>query len=256
MYPSVREMTDAQRISIVKEIFSTITDEYDFVNQFISLRRNVFWRRFAVREMRFFQTNRFLDVATGTADLAIEAARHHPHISVVGLDFTDNMMVLGGKKVARKGLSTRLRLVKGDALYLPFAAGCFDGAAIAFGIRNIPDKFQVLREMMRVVVPGGSILVLEMSDPQPHFLRPLYHLYLKKILPSMAMVLSQNPGSYRYLGDSIIHFPSPVEFKRQMEEAGLVNVTMYPLTLGICHLHVGYKPALEAQRASDMRHEQ
>lgn len=245
-YPSVKEMTDFQHISIVKEIFSTITDEYDFVNQFMSLRRDVFWRRFAVRELRFFKTKRFLDVATGTAELAIEAARHHPQTQIVGLDFTDNMMLLGRKKVARKGLATRLRLVKGDALYLPFSAGCFDGAAIAFGIRNIPDKSQVLREMMRVVVPGGSILILEMSDPQPQFLRPLYHLYLKKILPFMAMVLSRNPGSYRYLGDSIIHFPSPVEFKRQMEQAGLVRVAMYPLTLGICHLHVGYKPAQEA----------
>ena len=119
-YPSVKEVTDEQRIGIVKEIFATVTGRYDFLNHFLSMRRDVFWRRFTVRKMHFFKTRRLLDVATGTADLAIDAARQHPSIRVTGVDFVNEMLQVGQAKIMKKGLSERIRLVQGDALCLPF----------------------------------------------------------------------------------------------------------------------------------------
>ena len=241
-YPSVKEVTDSQRINMVKEIFSSITGRYDFLNHFLSLRRDVAWRRFAVKKMRFFQTCLFLDVATGTSDLAIEVALYYPEIRAVGLDFVDEMMDLGKKKVERKGLSKRIRMLKGDALHIPSPSNQFDVAGIAFGIRNIPDKSRVLHEMMRVVVPGGQVMVLEMTSPQTRFFNSIYRIYLKKILPVLARAFSPKPNAYHYLADSIIDFPTPGDFASLMKRSGLVDVEMHSLTLGITHLHIGYKP--------------
>ncbi|OGP89473.1 MAG: hypothetical protein A2157_13150 [Deltaproteobacteria bacterium RBG_16_47_11] len=235
-------MTDAERISAVKEIFSTVTGKYDFLNHLLSLRRDIAWRRFTVRKMRFFRTGRFLDVATGTADLAIEAAQQHRSIQVTGLDFVQAMMKVGLMKIANKGLSDRIWLMRGDALALPFPDHAFDVAAIAFGIRNIPNKLRALREMRRVVVPGGQAMVLEMTSPRSCLFQGFYHLYLNWILPKIAKAFSNNPGAYEYLADSIINFPDPETFSRQMEEAGLIHVEKYPLDFGITYLHIGVKP--------------
>ncbi|MBK5100769.1 MAG: ubiquinone/menaquinone biosynthesis methyltransferase [Desulfobacteraceae bacterium] len=241
-YPSVSQVSDAQLVNIVKEIFCTINPKYDFLNHFLSLRRDVAWRRFAVRKMRFFQTYRFLDVATGTCDLAMEAALRYPDIQVVGLDFVEEMMCVGLEKIQTKNLSQRIRILKGDALHIPSPPHCFDVAGIAFGIRNIPDKINALKEMLRVVVPGGQVLVLEMTSPQNPFFRGIYTMYLKRILPGLARAFSPNSRAYHYLWDSIMNFPAAHNFALLMERAGLVEVETHALTLGITHLHIGYKP--------------
>lgn len=243
-YSPVRQMSDADRIRTVKEIFSTVTGKYDFLNHFLSLRRDIAWRRFTARKMRFFRTNRLLDVATGTADLAIQATRQHPSIQVTGLDFVQAMVNLGLTKIATRSLSDRIRLLRGDALALPFPDHCFDVAAIAFGIRNIPDKSRALKEMGRVVVPGGQVMVLEMTFPRSSLFQEFYHLYLNRILPKIASAFSDNPAAYEYLADSIMNFPDPKAFSRQMEEAELVQVEKYPLDLGVTYLHIGLKPIL------------
>jgi demethylmenaquinone methyltransferase/2-methoxy-6-polyprenyl-1,4-benzoquinol methylase len=243
-YPSVKEVDPVRHVAMVKEIFSTIPERYDFLNHLFSLRRDVAWRRFAARRMGFFRLNRFLDVATGTADLAIETALRHPEIRAIGLDFTEEMMDLGRDKVARRGLSARIRFLKGNALHMPFSSGSFDAAGIAFGIRNIPNKGTALREMQRVVVPGGQVLVLEMNFPKSPFFRPLYHVYLNTLMPLLTRAVSPNPDAYRYLSDSIMNFPRPEGFKALMEEAGLCRVETHALTLGITYLYVGYKPDL------------
>jgi len=230
---------------MVKEIFSTINRKYDFLNHFLSLRRDIAWRRCAVKKMRFFRTYRFLDVATGTADLAIEAALSHPKTQVVGLDFVQEMMDLATQKIQRKNLSARIGILKGDALHIPFPSHSFDAAGIAFGIRNIPDKRGALKEMTRVVVPGGQVLVLEMTSPRILFFKEIYAIYAKTILPLLARAFSPNPSAYYYLWDSISNFPEPHDFTRFMRQAGLVNVEMYRLTLGITHLYIGYKPRAE-----------
>jgi demethylmenaquinone methyltransferase/2-methoxy-6-polyprenyl-1,4-benzoquinol methylase len=241
-YLSIDQIKDADRIRMVKEIFSTITGKYDFLNHFLSLRRDIFWRRFAVRRMRFFNSYRFLDVATGTSDLAIDAAFHYPDIQVTGLDFVKEMLDQGVKKIARKKLSPRINLMQGNALDLPFQDDSFDAAGIAFGIRNIPDRAGALKELRRVVIPGGQVLVLEMTFPRVPCFRQFYDLYLNRILPLFARAFSTNPEAYYYLGDSIMAFPPVDRFTGMMKDAGLADVRAYALTLEICHLFVGLKP--------------
>jgi demethylmenaquinone methyltransferase/2-methoxy-6-polyprenyl-1,4-benzoquinol methylase len=240
-YPSIKNSTDRERISMVKEIFSTITGKYDFLNRILSLRRDVYWRNFAAGKMRFSKTRRYLDVACGTGDLSIAAARKHPQISVTGIDFVPEMIATAEKKVEGQKLSGRIKLLQGDALSLPFGDGSFDVTGIAFGIRNIPDRKRALSEMLRVTVPGGQVMVLEMTFVQNRFFKFIYPVYLNYLLPAFAKLFSGNPAAYDYLVDSIMNFPNPDEFAKIMEEVGMVQVEKYPLTFGITWLHIGKK---------------
>jgi len=241
-YPSVSNITQTEHIKIVKEIFSTVTKRYDFLNHFLSMRQDIAWRRFTVKKMRFFRTCRFLDVACGTADLALTAAARFPEINVAGLDFVQEMLDAGQIKIYKRNLLDRIYLIRGDALSLPFGDNTFDAVGIAFGIRNIPDKISALKEMMRVIVPGGQIMVLEMTFSRESIFRKLYHTYLNRILPHLAKRFSMNAGAYYYLADSIMNFPAPDEFARLMEEIGFEQVKKYRLTTGITYLHTGIKP--------------
>jgi demethylmenaquinone methyltransferase/2-methoxy-6-polyprenyl-1,4-benzoquinol methylase len=245
-YPAVKTVTDHERISMVKEIFSTITDKYDFLNHLLSLRRDVAWRRFAIRKMLFPENGSFLDVACGTGDLLIGAALKYPHIRVTGIDFIPEMIKVGKRKVERRGLSDRATLLHGDALSLPVPDDSFDVAGMAFGIRNIPDKQKALGEMLRATVPGGQVMILEMTFVQNRFFKLLYYVYLNYLLPLFAKIFTANPAAYHYLADSIMNFPSPDEFAQLMEEAGMIEVEKYPLTFGITWLHIGKKPELVA----------
>jgi demethylmenaquinone methyltransferase / 2-methoxy-6-polyprenyl-1,4-benzoquinol methylase len=242
-YPSVKTINEQERISMVKDIFSTITNKYDFLNHLLSARRDIAWRNFAIKKMRFFQTNKFLDVACGTADLAIGTALKHPHIVVNGIDFVAEMVKAGKDKIEKKKLSPRINLMQGDAVHLPFNDNSFDVTGIAFGIRNIPDRLKALNEMLRVTVPGGQVMVLEMTFTQNHFFKFIYHVYLNHILPSLAKLFSSNRAAYYYLAESIMNFPTPDAFAKLMEEAGMVEVEKHALTFGITYLHVGRKPA-------------
>jgi demethylmenaquinone methyltransferase/2-methoxy-6-polyprenyl-1,4-benzoquinol methylase len=152
------------------------------------------------------------------------------------------MLAAGRQKIDKLGLSSRIRLLQGNALELPFPDEVFDCAGIAFGIRNIPQKFRALQEMTRVVVPGGRVVVLEMTFPRHRYIQSSYDLYLNRLLPRMAGIFSPNPRAYSYLGDSILNFPGPPELARLMASAGLEKVEIFRLTLGIAHLHVGGKP--------------
>jgi demethylmenaquinone methyltransferase/2-methoxy-6-polyprenyl-1,4-benzoquinol methylase len=245
-YRGIRNIPAEEYIRMVKDIFSTVTSRYDFLTHLLSLWRDISWRRFAAKNIRQGETCRLLDVGTGTADLAIEMALRNPRCSVAAMDFMAEMMELGAGKIKKKGLLGRVSLVRGDALDMPFPSGTFDAASIAFGIRNIPDKNKALREMGRVVAPGGRVLVLEMTRPAPGFFGRLYALYLKRILPQAARVFSSNPAAYRYLADSIFNFPDPSDFSDMMRRAGFSSVESYSLTLGITHLFVG---SIQAQSA-------
>ena len=242
-YPSVAGIDRDRHIGMVREIFTTVPGRYDFLNHLLSLRRDIAWRRFAVKKMRFFDTFRLLDVATGTADLALEAALKHPDIRVTGIDFIAEMLAPGQGKIAERGLSARIRLLQADATALPFPDRTFDAAGIAFGIRNIPDRLAALREMRRVLVPGGQVYVLEMNAPQNRLWRGFFAPYLNRILPRIARLFSQNPAAYLYLVDSITHFPSPSVFLAMMQEAGFVRSERHSLTLGITSLYIGERGA-------------
>jgi demethylmenaquinone methyltransferase/2-methoxy-6-polyprenyl-1,4-benzoquinol methylase len=240
-YPSVKKVSDAERIGMVKEIFSTITGKYDFLNHLLSLRRDVAWRRFAIKKMRFFRTNMFLDVACGTGDLSINACLKHRQIKAFGVDFVFPMVSAGKEKVEKKGLSCQINFMQGNALRLPFHDNTFDVTGMAFGIRNIPDRTEALREMLRVTVPGGQIMVLEMTFIQNWFFKLFYYIYLNYLLPLMAKVFSKNAAAYYYLADSIMNFPSPEEFAAFMRVTGMNEVKIYPRTFGITCLYVGKK---------------
>ena len=240
-YPSVQEMSDDQRIGIVKDIFASVTDKYDFLNRFLSGWRDVAWRKRTVQEMNFFNTNRFLDVATGTGDLALDCANTYPDVNVTGVDFVQEMVDNGLKKVENQNLKERVILKWGDATNLEFDDNSFDVTAIAFGIRNIPDKEKAFSEMNRIIVPNGQVMVLELTTPEPGFWRNIYSFYLNGVLPKLAKWFTKNPAAYEYLADSIMNFPTRREFVTLMESMGLKNCKAIPLTFGVCTLYIGNK---------------
>ncbi len=240
-YPSVQEMNDEQRIGIVKDIFASVTDKYDFLNRFLSGRRDVAWRKRAVSEMKFFNTNRFLDVATGTGDLALDCANTYQDVQVTGVDFVEEMVNNGLKKVDTQNLEHRVELKWGDATNIDYIDDTFDVTAIAFGIRNIPNKEKALSEMKRIIVPNGQIMVLELTTPEPGFWRSTYSFYLNGVLPKLAKWFTKNPAAYEYLADSIMNFPVRGEFLALMESIGLKNCRAIPLTFGVCTLYIGQK---------------
>ena len=240
-YASVQEMNDEQHIGIVKDIFASVTDKYDFLNRFLSGRRDVAWRKRAVSEMKFFNTNRFLDVATGTGDLALDCANTYKDVQVTGVDFVEEMVNNGLKKVDTQNLEHRVELKWGDATNIDYIDDTFDVTAIAFGIRNIPNKEKALSEMKRIIVPNGQIMVLELTTPEPGFWRSTYSFYLNSVLPKLAKWFTKNPAAYEYLADSIMNFPTRGEFLALMESIGLKNCRAIPLTFGVCTLYIGQK---------------
>lgn len=241
-YQSVSSMDAEERKLVVRDIFSTYQETYDLANRVLSLRRDVSWRRFALRHMRFGPRRRFLDVATGTADLAIMAARAFPDIQVEGIDIAEPMLEIGRAKIRRRGLAGRVRLARADALELPFPGASFDVAAIAFGMRNIPDMGRALREMSRVVVPGGLVMVLEMSAALVFPFRAPYLFYLRRLLPAIGRLVAGKGAAYVYLAESIMRHPGPEAFAAIMGSAGLVRVWARRLTGGAAYLHVGLVP--------------
>lgn len=252
-YPSVKKATDEERIAIVRDIFSTITGHYDFLNHFLSLRRDIAWRKFAAKKMVFPRSGKFLDIACGTGDLSIIACAAHQDMSVTGADFIHPMVRLANTKVRKKGLTDRINFIQANALNLPFADNVFDVTAMAFGIRNIPQKKQALEEMARVTVPEGQIMILEMTFIQNRFFKLAYYIYLNFLLPLLAKIFSKNAAAYYYLADSIMNFPSPEEFAAFMEKAGIADVKIYPQTFGIACLYLGEKPA-QSNRATQNHH--
>jgi demethylmenaquinone methyltransferase/2-methoxy-6-polyprenyl-1,4-benzoquinol methylase len=241
-YPRMEALSPTGQTRVVREIFTTGHERYDLLNHLLSFRRDLGWRAAAVRKMRFGRTSRFLDVATGTADLALAAARRFPHIRVTGIDFAAPMLEIGRRKVRDAGLQERISLLEGDALSLPFPDGSFDVTAVAFGMRNIPDRRRALDQMARVTVPGGQVMILEMTfAPAPVF-RTIYGFYLMRVLPGIARLFAGNPATYHYLGDSIRHFPPPDALSSLMTESGLREVSYTRLTFGVAYLHVGRVP--------------
>ena len=226
----------------VKQIFSSVTDRYDFLNHFLSAGRDKSWRRFLIQRLAIFPNKRLLDLATGTGDVAVGAVRHHPQLQVIGLDFSKSMLEAAAAKISSEGLSQRISLIQGDAMNLPFPDGSFGALTVAFGIRNMPHRRRVLEEMVRVLVPRGKVYLLELTAPQSQWFRRFYLPYLTHILPRLSRWFTKDPAAYLYLADSILHFPSPDDLAKEMEQIGLVEVQKFPLSFGITYLHEGSKP--------------
>lgn len=219
------------------EMFDAIAGRYDLLNRLLSFGVDQGWRKLAVAALELRDGYRALDLATGTADLALQIARTHRGGTVVGVDPSEQMLVVGRKKVVEAGLSDRIELVNGIAETLPFEDGSFDAVTIAFGIRNVPDRPRALREMARVTRSGGRVAILELSEPKSGLLGPLARFHVHTMVPFVGGILSGS-REYAYLQRSIASFPPPGEFAAIMEAAELTVIRTVPLTFGVCHLYV------------------
>ncbi|MEO7034853.1 MAG: bifunctional demethylmenaquinone methyltransferase/2-methoxy-6-polyprenyl-1,4-benzoquinol methylase UbiE [Polyangiaceae bacterium] len=218
-------------------MFDGIAARYDLVNRVISLGIDQSWRRKTVRALNLAAGQRVLDLATGTADLAIQVAQTEPAVSVVGLDPSGKMLDVGRVKVERAKLGARVELVQGDAQALPFEDDSFASVCIAFGIRNVPDRAKALREMARVTRPGGRIAILELSEPRSGVLGALARFHIHTVVPYVGALLS-GVKEYQYLQRSIAAFPPSAEFAALMQSSNLNVLGVHPLTFGVCHLYV------------------
>lgn len=234
------KMTDEERTSYVRQIFSRIARAYDLFNHTASLGRDVHWRRLAaLKAAGTGGQGRILDIASGTGDLAMELARTHPADRVVAADFTPEMLIRAQRKIRRAGLEHQVFPILADATHLPLADGSFDAVTISFGIRNIPDKKAALAEFRRVLARGGRLVVLELAFPRAWLLKKVYQLYLDQLLPRFGRLLSKDPGAYQYLADSVMDFPDPADFETSLKEAGFCRTGHLRLTMGVCFLAWG-----------------
>ncbi len=226
----------------IESMFSSIAHSYDLLNRLLSFGRDRYWRRFAVSQLPVRKDGVFLDLATGTGDVAIEIVKQHSqNIRVKGIDFSKKMLELGKAKILKRGLQEQIEMLHGDITSLPFEDKTFEATIIAFGIRNIPDYKTGVKEMTRVVKEGGKVVILEFTSVQKQLFKWLFQIYLTKFLPFIGGIISGKRDAYKYLSTSVLDFPGPVEFKGIMEDAGLRDVKYFSLTLGIVVVHVGTK---------------
>jgi demethylmenaquinone methyltransferase/2-methoxy-6-polyprenyl-1,4-benzoquinol methylase len=224
----------------VRSMFDRIAPRYDFLNHFLSAGVDIAWRRRCVDGLDLMPGSAVLDLCTGTADLLIEALARDPSHRGVGVDLSSGMLCRGLVKLRRHGLEQRANLVGGDGERLPLAGGVFDAAMVAFGIRNVGDAARALREVYRVLRPGGRLAVLEFSMPKG-VLGRLYRFYFAHVLPRVGGLVSGQPGAYAYLPASVARFLDPEAFGSMMREAGFEAVGWRKLTGGVAVLHRGEK---------------
>lgn len=239
-YPPIGEA--GGKAAQVEAMFDAIARRYDILNRLLSLGVDTYWRRQAVGRLEPLAPRRILDVATGTGDLALEAARRLEPELVVGVDISASMLARARKKVKRRHIACKLVFERADAAQLPFPDCHFDAVVVGFGVRNFENVRSCLAELCRVLVPCGQLVVLEFSRPEPFLVRQAYHAYSRGILPLVGRVLSRDGGAYRYLPDSIAAFPSGKGFLELMQKAGYAELSCRPLTFGVASLYRGQKP--------------
>ena len=226
----------------IRDMFDAIAPRYDLLNRLFSLGIDRRWRTFAVSHLDIPPGGRVLDVATGTGDVALEiAARTPDSVRIVGEDFTQGMLIRGREKIAQSPYRHRITLVNAPCEAMPHPSSVFDGVTIAFGIRNVVDRLGGLKEMCRVLKPGGRAVILEFSNPRSRFFKSLYYFYFRRILPFVGGLLSQR-SAYQYLPDSVLEFPDQQTFEGLMAEAGFVELRHFDLTFGIATVYVGTRP--------------
>lgn len=218
-------------------MFDAIASRYDLLNRIISLGVDQRWRRETVRALELGAAGRVLDLATGTADLAILTANTHRDATVTGLDPSRNMLAVGRDKLTTRALDGRVTLVEGDAERLPFDDASFDGVTMAFGIRNVPDRAAALREMARVTRLGGRVCILELAEPRRGIMAVLARFHIHTVVPWLGALLS-GAKEYSYLQRSIAAFPPADEFAATMGGCGLDVLAVRPMTFGVVTLYV------------------
>ena len=220
-----------------RRMFDAIAARYDLLNRVMSFGLDRRWRRRAVAALAPRDGERYLDLGCGTGDVMLEVLRAAPGSSVVGVDAAQAMIAVAASKADRAEVADRAAFVAGDARRLPFADASFHGAISAFTLRNLTDRQQAFRELRRVLVPGGRIVLLETSLPANRLLRLGHRLYVACLVPILGMLLARSRVAYRYLAASIEHFPAPSEIVDSMTAAGFGDATARPLACGIVTLY-------------------
>ncbi len=224
----------------VRNMFNNIAGKYDFLNHFLSAGIDRRWRKRVIKILRKKQPGRILDVATGTADLAIAESDLNPD-KIVGVDIADQMLDIGREKLEKKKLTQLITLENGDSENLRFDEGSFDAVTVAFGVRNFENLDQGLKEMYRVLDHGGTAVVLEFSRPRNFPVKQLYSFYFRYILPLLGRIISRHNSAYTYLPESVGSFPDGEAFIQRLQAAGFTNCTHRPLTFGIATVYTGEK---------------
>jgi demethylmenaquinone methyltransferase/2-methoxy-6-polyprenyl-1,4-benzoquinol methylase len=225
----------------VAGMFDDIAFKYDFLNHFLSFGIDRRWRRQLVKSFSDTYPHHILDLATGTADLAITIAEYYKKSRVTGIDISEQMLKIGTAKVHKRNLSDQILLQKGDAENIGFADASFDAVIVAFGVRNYENLNRGLSEMLRVLKPGGKLAILEFSMPDNKAILLFYRFYFRTILPFIGRLISKNFYAYQYLPNSVGNFPDPITFNRLLQQIGYRDVKCKKLTFGICTLFTGIK---------------
>ena len=222
-------------------MFNDIAFRYDFLNRFLSAGIDIRWRKKAIRELLAIKPKTILDVATGTADVAIMASSILKPNKITGIDISDGMLELGRKKIQNAGLEDRIELLNGDCETINFKNGSFDAVTVAFGVRNFENLEKGLAEILRVLKPGGKLVVLEFSKPTSAVVKAVYNFYMKVVTPNVGKIFSKNRNAYQYLDESIQQFPQGKNFTNILDNLGYKNTYTKPLSLGICSIYCGEK---------------
>lgn len=225
----------------VSNMFNNIAPKYDLLNRVLSLGIDKIWRKRAINILKKNNPSVILDVATGTADVAISTANIIQPESIVGIDISSEMLEVGKKKISQMGLDQTISLKLGDSEAIEFGDDTFDAATVAFGVRNFENLEKGLSEMLRVVKKGGTVLILEFSKPSVFPFKQIFQFYFKFILPFIGKFTSKDPKAYKYLFESVQAFPQGSKFLNIMQSVGYKNCRQVKLSLGICSIYLGDK---------------
>jgi len=232
--------SDKAKKQQVEEMFDSIAGKYDFMNRFFSAGIDMAWRKKTIGLLKKSNPQKILDIATGTADMAILACRLLNPEKVTGLDLSAEMLELGRKKIEKENLSSKIDLLKGDAEAINFPENSFDAVTVAFGVRNFENLEKGLKEIYRVLKPGGQLMILEFSKPRTG-IKQLYNLYMGMVAPEVARWFKQNKQAYQYLNRSSNTFPDRREFTDVLSRIGFADTEYKPLSFGICCIYSGRK---------------
>ncbi len=225
----------------VADMFDNIAYRYDFLNRFLSVGIDIQWRKKAIRQLKNKNPKIILDVATGTADVAIMTARILQPEKIIGIDISDGMLGFGRQKIEKLGLGKLIELLNGDSETIKFDDNSFDAVTVAFGVRNFQNLEKGLSEIKRVLKPGGKLVVLEFSKPKSVVVKQLYNVYMNLVAPNMGKLFSKNRNAYKYLDESIKKFPEGKNFTTILDNLGYANTYCKPLSFGICSIYCGEK---------------
>lgn len=225
----------------VADMFDRIAFRYDFMNRFLSGGIDVRWRKKAIKELQEINPAMILDVATGTADVAIMMSKYLKPKKIIGIDISEGMLNIGRKKITDLKLNSCIELQAGDSEAINFPDSTFDAITVAFGVRNFANLEKGLTEMLRVLKPGGKLVVLEFSKPKQRFFKKIYSLYMRSAAAGIGKLIAKNREAYEYLNESVNAFPEGNNFVGILNNAGYTNIYLKTLTLGICTIYCGQK---------------